>query len=60
MKMYCERESLRLVGKVWEVRAKLGQICTQSISLEEWLHRRTRYLSRLPTCKGHPGHIRRA
>lgn len=62
MKMYCGTESLRLVGKVWEVREKLRQLCAQNISLEEWLRRRTaaRDPYRLPIAReGHPSHIHR-
>lgn len=37
MKMYCEANSVRIVGKVWEVRTKLKQLCKQNVMLSEWL-----------------------
>lgn len=40
MKMYCEARSLRLVGKAWEVRAKLKQLSTSDVPLTQWLEKR--------------------
>lgn len=40
MKMYCEAQSLRIVGKAWEVRAKLKQLSAENVTLCEWLRRR--------------------
>lgn len=39
MKMYCETTSLRLVGKAWEVRAKLKQMSRTDMTLHAWLQR---------------------
>lgn len=37
MKMYCEANSMRIVGKAWEVRTKLRQLANQNVTLSEWL-----------------------
>lgn len=37
MKMYCAPNSVRIVGKAWEVRTKLKQMCRRDITVSEWL-----------------------
>lgn len=37
MKMYCASNNVRIVGKVWEVRAKLKQMTKRDVTLNEWL-----------------------
>lgn len=37
MKMYCAPNSVRIVGKAWEVRTKLKQMCQGDLTLSEWL-----------------------
>ena len=38
MKIYCAENGLRIAGKCWEVRAKLRQLATSPLTVQEWLN----------------------
>ncbi|NGQ94667.1 Z-ring formation inhibitor MciZ [Brevibacillus sp. SYP-B805] len=42
MKTYTARGQLRMVGKVWEIRATLRHMSKKNETLQEWLLRRDR------------------
>lgn len=41
VKVYCEHNRLRFVGKGWEVRAKLKELAGCNLTVKEWLTRET-------------------
>ncbi|WP_323958374.1 Z-ring formation inhibitor MciZ [Brevibacillus composti] len=42
MKTYVDEKQLRMVGKVWEIRATLRSWSKKELTLQEYLARRTR------------------